>query len=103
MQYAFVRLAAVIVTLLAFLPVVSSAPNALACGEVHPKTGDLNADGLTNSLDALAVLTFSAGMIVYPPDAAWMGGADVDCNGAVNAVDASLILQTDAGLTTIRP
>jgi hypothetical protein len=38
-----------------------------------------------------------------PPDAVWLGGADVNCDSAVNSIDASLILQVDAGLTTLRP
>lgn len=95
------------VLILAALALVATAhlvasPSAFACQDVHPKTGDLNADGLTNSLDALSVLTYTAGM-TQPADDLWFGGADVDCSGAVTAVDATIILQVDAGLTTIRP
>jgi hypothetical protein len=75
---------------------------AAACQDVHPKTGDLNADGLTTSLDALAVLFYQAGMMTAPDDV-WLGGADVNCDTDVNAIDATIILQVDAGLTTIRP
>ena len=76
--------------------------SASACGGVHPKTGDLNADGGANSLDALMVLFYDAGMMDAPDDA-FMGGADVNCDTTVNALDASLILQADAGLYEIRP
>ena len=76
--------------------------SASACAGVHPKTGDLNTDGDTNSLDALMVLFYDAGMMDAPDDA-FMGGADVNCDTTVNALDASLILQVDAGLYEIRP
>lgn len=79
-----------------------SAPRAFACHGVDPKTGDLNYDGLTNSLDALAVDFFDAGLM-QPPTKLWLAGADVNCDSSVNAVDASLILQDDAGLYQIRP
>lgn len=104
MRYAFLRLVAVIVAAFLLVPALNSTvPSAFACGEVHPKTGDLNADGASNSLDALAVLVYDAGMMPKAPDATWMGGADVNCDSSVNAIDASIILQADAGLTTIRP
>jgi len=87
----------------AFLILPALGPgHALACQGVEPKTGDLNADGVTNSLDALSVLFYQAGMM-KAPDAIWLGGADVNCDSTVNAIDATLILQVDAGLTTLRP
>jgi hypothetical protein len=104
MRSVLIRVAAFFAFTIVFVPAFGpDVQQASACGEVHPKTGDLNADGLTNSLDALAVLTYQAGMMASEPDALWMGGADVDCDGAVTAIDATLILQVDAGLTTIRP
>jgi glucose/arabinose dehydrogenase len=57
--------------------------------------GDVNCDGLVNSIDAAIVLQFSAGLFLYLPCA---GAADVDENGTVNAIDAALILQLVAGL-----
>jgi hypothetical protein len=103
-QYAFVRLGAVLLAAFLLLPAIGpGAEQAFACGPVHPKTGDLNADGVANSLDALAILEYQAGMVASEPDEYWMGGADVNCDMTVNAVDATLILQADAGLTTIRP
>ena len=98
-----VRLGAIIVAAFVMFPAIgSNIPHVSACEAVHPKTGDLNADGHTNSLDALSVLFYQAGMM-EPPDETWLGGADVNCDSSVNAVDASIILQVDAGLTTIRP
>ena len=79
-----------------------SGQSASACTLVEPKTGDLNADGRTNSLDALSVMFYSAGLMP-PPSKVWLAGADVNCDSSVNTVDASLILQADAGLYQIRP
>jgi hypothetical protein len=98
-----VRLGAIIAAAFLLLPAIGpGVPHVSACEAVHPKTGDLNADGHTNSLDALSVLFYQAGMM-EPPDKTWLGGADVNCDSSVNAIDASIILQVDAGLTTIRP
>ena len=76
--------------------------SASACTLVEPKTGDLNADGLTNSLDALSVLFYDAGLMAAPSEV-WLAGADVNCDLSVSALDATLILQADAGLYQIRP
>jgi len=57
--------------------------------------GDGNCDGRVNSLDALAVLQFSAGLLAH---LACGDAADANRNGTVNALDAALILQYDAGL-----
>ena len=72
-----------------------------ACESVGPKTGDLNADAKTNSLDALLVLFYEAGSMKAPTDT-WAVFADVNCDESVNAVDASMILQADAGLIELR-
>jgi len=98
-----VRLGAIIVAAFVMFPAIgSNIPHVSACEAVHPKTGDLNADGHTNSLDALSVLFYQAGMM-EPPNETWLGGADVNCDSSVNSIDASIILQVDAGLATIRP
>ncbi len=57
--------------------------------------GDANCDGRINSLDALAVLQFEAGLLeaLLFPD-----GGDANGDSKVNSVDALLILQFDAGL-----
>jgi hypothetical protein len=79
-----------------------TAHSVSACTLVEPKTGDLNADGLTDSRDALFIDFFTAGLMPAPSKI-WMAGADVNCDSAVNALDALLILQADAGLYHIRP
>ena len=104
LRAAAIQLSVVLVLLAALVAFGNtSAPHALACTLVHPKTGDLNGDGRTNSLDALQIMVFSAGLMKPAPSAIWLAGADVDCNGVVNSVDATLILQSDAGLYQIRP
>ena len=72
-----------------------------ACEMVGPKTGDLNGDAKTNSIDALLVLFYEAGLTEAPSDT-WAAFADVNCDTIVNATDASLILQADAGLIELR-
>ena len=104
MHSIVIRLAAVLTAVALLVPAIGSGvPQVFACQDVHPKTGDLNADGATNSLDALSVLVYGAGMMAAVPDPTWMGGADVNCDSSVNSVDATIILQVDAGLTEIRP
>jgi len=72
-----------------------------ACESVGPKTGDLNGDAKTNSIDALLVLFYEAGLTKAPSET-WPVFADVNCDSSVNAADASLILQADAGLVVLR-
>ncbi len=70
---------------------------------MESKTGDLNFDGIANSLDALAVLFHDAGLTEPPDDIdTWTAIADVDCDLEVTALDAALILQSDAGLYQLR-
>ena len=57
--------------------------------------GDANCDGNMNSLDALAILQFSAGLIDSLP---CPDEADVNGNGRVDSLDAALVLQFVAGL-----
>ena len=78
------------------------ASSASAAPMMPAKTGDLNGDGVSNSLDALYVLFYAAG-VSGKQSAGWVAAADVNCDGIVNAVDASLILQHDAGLYNLRP
>ncbi|MEX2158207.1 MAG: PQQ-dependent sugar dehydrogenase [Dehalococcoidia bacterium] len=57
--------------------------------------GDVNCDGVVNSIDAAFVLQFTAGLFLPLPCA---GAADVDESGSIDAIDAALILQLEAGL-----
>jgi hypothetical protein len=57
--------------------------------------GDANCDGVVNSVDALIVLQFVAGLRNSVP---CRDLADVDNNGRLSSVDAALILQIHAGL-----
>lgn len=67
------------------------------------KTGDLNADGAANSLDAALVLQHDAGLAPLPPEDIYLHAAgDVNCDASVNSIDASVILQADAGLYELR-
>ena len=57
--------------------------------------GDVNGDGIANSLDVLHVLQYVGGLIqtfTVPQN------ADVNSNGSIDALDATLILQVEAGL-----
>ena len=79
------------------------ADSAQAGGMMQNKTGDLNMDGTANSLDALIVLVYDAGLSEPPENIdVWTAIADVDCDFAVTSLDASLILQADAGLYHLR-
>ena len=75
-----------------------------AAGEMMgAKTGDLNADGAANSLDAMLVLQADAGLAPIPPEDVYLHAAgDVNCDASINSMDATLILQADAGLYVIR-
>lgn len=68
--------------------------------------GDIDCSEAVDSVDALKVLRFSAGLSIAqtepcpdPPSVvAAFPFSDVDCNGAVNSVDALKILRSAAGL-----
>ena len=62
--------------------------------------GDVNCNRQTNSVDALLILQYSAGLIdslLCPQN------ADVNHDGSINAIDAALILQYVAGLLPSLP
>ena len=62
--------------------------------------GDVNCDGLVNSIDAALVLQLVAGLLDSLPCET---AADVNGDGAINAIDAALILQFGAGLISSLP
>ena len=62
--------------------------------------GDVSGDGVTNSVDGLFVLQYSAALLSTLPRP---GNADVNLDGNVTSVDATLILQFDARLIPSLP
>ena len=63
---------------------------------VPPKVcGDVNEDGVANSVDASLVLQLKAGLISSLPNES---NGDVNSDGALTSVDAALLLQFTAGL-----
>ncbi|MDP3768306.1 MAG: dockerin type I repeat-containing protein, partial [Dehalococcoidia bacterium] len=56
--------------------------------------GDVNDDGLVNSVDAQLLLQFKAALIDSLPNEP---SGDVDGNGEIQSIDAALILQLEAG------
>ncbi len=60
-----------------------------------PPAGDVNCSGNVDSIDALLVLQYAAGMPVLVCE---QSHSDVNWDGAVNALDAALILQVEAGV-----
>ena len=62
--------------------------------------GDVNKDGVVNSVDAAIILQRTAALI---GDLAHPLNADANQDGLVNAVDAALILQFEAGLIDCLP
>ena len=69
-----------------FSPPPASAPK---------KSGDVDCNGSTTSVDAALVLQFSASLV---PDLPCQGEADVNGDGRVSSLDAAIILQVSAGL-----
>ena len=65
-----------------------------------PVFGDANCDGEVDSIDAVLILQFDAGLLSA---LACDQNADANDDGAVNAIDAALILQLTAGLLPALP
>ena len=57
--------------------------------------GDVNCDRTVNTIDAVLILQFDAGLIASLP---CQDFADVNADGHINAIDAALILRFEAGL-----
>ena len=77
-----------------------TGPPATATPTPGDVPGDVGCDGTVNSLDALAILQFDAGLIA---SLTCGQNADVNGDGSVNSLDAILILQFDAGLISSLP
>jgi hypothetical protein len=91
-----------------FTPVVTPTPcsgpcpTATATNTPPPATptpagvcGDVNGNGVANSLDAFFVLQYEAGLIASVPHPE---NADLNHDGHIDSRDATIILQIDAGL-----
>ena len=59
------------------------------------QSGDSLCDGIVDSIDALVVLQYSAGLITSKPCS---DSADINRDGSIDSLDAALILQHVAGL-----
>lgn len=85
------------------VPSATATPTATATQTPTPTStatligliGDVNCDGLANSIDSALVLQYGAGVLRSLP---CQRNADVNHDGSINAVDAALILQREAGL-----
>ncbi|MCI0857041.1 MAG: dockerin type I repeat-containing protein, partial [Chloroflexi bacterium] len=64
------------------------------------RDGDVNKDGVTNSIDVVLVLQVIAGLIPEQPNTV---KADVNRDRMVNAIDTALMLQFEAGLIPSLP
>ena len=62
--------------------------------------GDVNCNGSVDSVDALLVLQYNAGLVGGLP---CLGAANVNDDGSITAIDAALILQYAAGLIDSLP
>lgn len=61
--------------------------------------GDVNADGVINSADALLILRNTVGLTEFSEDE--KNAANVNKDGAVNSLDALIILQITTGISSI--
>ena len=105
-RYALLRAGAPVSAALIALSLLAATGGSASAGPppMMSKTGDLNMDGRANSLDALQVMVYSAGLMTAPAsgETQFVAG-DVNCDESLNSLDASLILQHDAGLYNLRP
>jgi len=80
-------------------PTPTARPTATPTpGGCPPLIGDVNGDGVANSVDAALILQYSAGLLssISP-------NGDVNRDGRINPIDAVLVLQFTAGLLMCLP
>lgn len=73
---------------------------AIASAGAGGVNGDVTCGGEVNSIDALRILQYDAGI---GPDPRCLENADVDGSGHIDPIDAALILQYDAGFIEALP
>ena len=61
--------------------------------------GDVNADGVINSADALLILRNTVGLIEFNEDE--KNAANVNKDGIINSLDALIVLQITTGISSI--
>ena len=76
-------------------PAVTDTPAPTDTPVPEKVCGDVNEDGVANSVDASLILQFKAGLISSLPNES---SGDVNGDGALTSVDAALLLQFTAGL-----
>ena len=77
-------------------PIAATAQNGqITCATPGGLPGDVNCDGIVNSIDAALVLQQEAGLLGSVP---CPQNADLNHDGRINSVDAAIILQMVAGL-----
>ena len=76
-------------------PLATRTPTPDPCSPVAPMLGDVDRDGVVNSIDAALILQLAAGLLTGLPCPA---AADVNGDGRIDAIDAALVLQYVAGL-----
>ena len=86
-------------------PTATSTPTPTPVAPTHTPTpvlalGDVDCNGVVNSVDALWVLWLVASLVNSLP---CPEVADVNLDGAIDAVDAALILQVEAGIVDSLP
>ncbi len=80
------------------------------CNDGMPKTvklyvgggcteGDVNADGVINSADALLILRNTVGLVKFSEDE--INAANINKDGTINSLDALIVLQITTGISSI--
>jgi len=109
LEYAYIR-AQLLAAVLALVVLGATFASVFPVAAEGATPGDVNSDGRVNSIDALFLLYYRAGIIcaLPPPEESGcpisqLGKGDVNEDGAANALDATLILQFHAGLLSTLP
>ncbi len=76
---------------------ITAAVPFAAYADTERQTGDVNDDGVVNSVDALMILRYTAALQTLTGDS--LTYADVNSDGEVNSVDALIALRLSAGLS----